>query len=60
MIKEQKRAMTMPMPRPQRLAPFFQIVGIGTDDNDHLQDGDFRTYAQLPATDLGHFPGMMT
>jgi hypothetical protein len=42
------------------IGALFQIVGIGTGDNDHLQDGNFRTYAQLPATDLGHFPGMMT
>jgi hypothetical protein len=41
------------------IGALFQIVGIGSGDNDHLQDGNFLTYAQLPATELGNFPGMM-
>ena len=34
----------------------FQIVGIGSDDNDHLQDARFGTYADLPASEFGNFP----
>jgi hypothetical protein len=41
------------------IGALFQIVGIGAGDNDHLQDGNFPTYAQLPATELGHFPEMI-
>jgi hypothetical protein len=35
----------------------FQIVGIGSDDNDHLQDAQFGTYADLPQSEFGKFPG---
>jgi hypothetical protein len=41
------------------IGALFQIVGIGAGDNDHLQDGNFPTYAQLPATELGNFPEMI-
>jgi predicted HicB family RNase H-like nuclease len=35
----------------------FQIVGIGSDDNDHLQDAQYGTYADLPQSEFGKFPG---
>jgi hypothetical protein len=41
------------------IGALFQIVGIGTGGNDHLQDGNFPTYEQLPATELGNFPEMI-
>lgn len=34
----------------------FEIVGIGSDDNDHLQDADFDTFADLPKSEFGNFP----
>ena len=34
----------------------FEIVGIGSDDNDHLQDARFDTYANLPRSEFGVFP----
>ena len=34
----------------------FQIVGIGSSDNDHLQDGRFGTFADLPQSEFGSFP----
>jgi len=38
----------------------FQIVGIGSDDNDHLQDAQYGTYADLPQSEFGNFPGELT
>jgi hypothetical protein len=38
----------------------FQIVGIGSDDNDHLQDAGFGSFADLPNSEFGNFPGMAT
>jgi hypothetical protein len=32
------------------------IVGIGSGDNDHLQDSKFPTFADLPRTEFGKFP----
>jgi len=37
----------------------FEIVGIGSSDNDHLQDAKFARYADLPQSELGKFPGAM-
>jgi hypothetical protein len=34
----------------------FQIVGIGSGDNDHLQDARFGTFADLPRSEFGSFP----
>ena len=37
----------------------FQIVGIGSDDNDHLQDAGFASFADLPRSEFGNFPGTL-
>jgi hypothetical protein len=34
----------------------FQIAGIGSDDNDHLQDSHFPTFADLSKSEFGSFP----
>jgi hypothetical protein len=34
----------------------FDIRGIGADDNDHLQDSHFPTFADLPRAEFGSFP----
>jgi hypothetical protein len=39
-----------------RVAAAFQIVGIGSGDNDHLQDSNFPTFADLSQREFGHFP----
>jgi predicted HicB family RNase H-like nuclease len=40
-----------------KIGASLQIVGIGSDDNDHLQDARFGTYADLPKSEFGKFPG---
>jgi len=37
----------------------FELVGIGSSDNDHLQDAKFARYADLPQSELGKLPGAM-
>lgn len=37
----------------------FEIVGIGSEDNDHLQDGGFGSFADLPRSEFGQFPGAL-
>ena len=37
----------------------FEIAGIGSGDDDHLQDGKFASYANLPQSELGNFPGTL-
>jgi hypothetical protein len=34
----------------------FEIAGIGDRDNDHLQDGRYGIYADLPQSNDGNFP----
>lgn len=34
----------------------LKIRGIGDDDNDHLQDSNFPTYADLRSSEFGQFP----
>jgi hypothetical protein len=41
------------------IAQQFEIRGIGTMDDDHLQDARFPTFADLPKTELGNFPTMV-
>ncbi|MEO6742502.1 MAG: hypothetical protein ABIP20_19845 [Chthoniobacteraceae bacterium] len=38
------------------IAGRFGIKGIGSDDNDHLQDARFSTYRDLPQAEFGQFP----
>ena len=38
------------------IANQFDIRGIGADDNDHLQDSHFPTFADLPKAEFGSFP----
>jgi hypothetical protein len=38
------------------IANQFEIRGIGAGDNDHLQDSDFPTFADLPKAEFGSFP----
>lgn len=37
----------------------FEIVGIGSDDDDHLQDARYASYADLPRSEFGRFPGAL-
>jgi hypothetical protein len=37
----------------------FEIVGIGSDDNDHLQDARYGSYTDLPRSEFGQFPGVL-
>lgn len=39
-----------------KIAEQFDIRGIGDNDNDHLQDSHFPTFADLPKTEFGSFP----
>jgi LAS superfamily LD-carboxypeptidase LdcB len=38
------------------IAAKFQIRGIGAEDNDHLQDAGFPTFADLSQGEFGRFP----
>ena len=40
----------------ETIANQFDIRGIGADDDDHLQDSHFPTFADLPMTEFGSFP----
>jgi len=39
-----------------RIAEAFQVVGIGSGDNDHLQDARFPSFADLSPGEFGRFP----
>jgi hypothetical protein len=41
------------------IAGQFEIRGIGSIDDDHLQDARFPTFADLPKTEFGKFPGLL-
>lgn len=43
----------------QQIGAQFQIVGIGSEDNDHLQDARFGSYADLPRPEFGNFPSTL-
>ena len=43
----------------ETIANQFEIRGIGSSDNDHLQDAKFARYADLPQSELGKLPGAM-
>src|SRR5438874_11229455 len=40
----------------EKIAGQFNIRGIGASDNDHLQDSNFPTFADLPKAEFGSFP----
>jgi hypothetical protein len=42
-----------------QLGAQFQVVGIGSCDNDHLQDARFGSYVDLPGSEFGSFPGTL-
>jgi hypothetical protein len=39
-----------------KIAENLDIKGIGSGDNDHLQDTNFPTFADLPKSEFGRFP----
>jgi hypothetical protein len=41
------------------IAVEFEIRGIGSMDDDHLQDARFPTFAELRKTEFGNFPTMV-